>query len=180
MSTLTDMFVAPKTPILPASDQFGALLVDLLQTGLVIPRWSLLGGELADESPADLDDAAQHDNHLNVDVLASGEESQDLLAALREAPYGRGDVAVHFSGLNFDNESIGRLYENNADIGVYALTEPAFLPWEDPQIKVIGETAVQWCFRVYGEEGPERAQGPLRDLLIGHMGPEIAEGCLYL
>ncbi|WP_461033809.1 hypothetical protein [Streptomyces mayteni] len=189
------------------------LCVDLLDERVVEPRWALVTGKLGAATPlalgnelrgpcctaphTDLVGTTMESDGVVMTVEAFGSVATEVAAALTALPADRGDIAVYFTGLDFDNPQVAEAYEglSNPDVAAYALAEPATI-WDErdnpdfmdpdgggpiPGVEPIiyTEHHVQSVFATYTKRGPSRPEGPLRDVLRRHFGDDMLECCAY-
>ncbi|MER6571677.1 hypothetical protein ABT288_37270 [Streptomyces sp. NPDC001093] len=122
------------------------------------------------------------DSHERARLLARGEAILDVLPALEQAPYGKEDVAVVFSHLDFTNRAIVDYfqYEDKRTMLVaFALAHPQNRPlstndgWKPHGPVHPVRTCLAHTFKLAIDDGP---LPPLTSIATRHFGPALVNG----
>ncbi|MER6739018.1 hypothetical protein [Streptomyces puniciscabiei] len=212
MGIWTDAFIAPAEPALLPRKEFGQLVVDLARERVVCTPWALLAGELCvnaslnwgsvsgqarwddpeigtvlrseeySEGLRDDDPPPWGDSHERARLLGRGEAILDVLPALEQAPYGKEDVAVVFSHLDFTNRAIVDYFQfedKRTMLVAFTLAHPQNRPlstndgWKPHGPVHPVRTCLVHTFKLAIEDGP---LPPLVSIATRHFGPALVHG----
>jgi hypothetical protein len=114
-------------------------------------------------------------------LLARGESLDDVVPALRKAPYGQQDIAVTFSCLDFNNPAISDHYwyeDERTVLACFALAAPQNRPMEaDTGGRSGGPThPVQTCVVNTWKHGEGPACPAIEEVAARHFGPALVNG----
>ncbi len=208
-----DTFIAPPSPSLLSRVEFARLVVDLGRERLVRTPWMLLAGTLCVnaglgwgsvvgrarfEPPAIGTELRSEDGvpdpgsepppwGASVEralLLARGESLDGLAPALRQAPYGRQDLAVVFHCLDFTHPAILDHYwyeDERTMLACYALATPQDRPLE---ANTCGRPAgpvhpVQTCVVNTWKHGDGSACPAIEMVTARHLGPALVTGVTW-
>lgn len=192
MSVSVDLYLGPASGRCLDAAGFEALVVDLIRSRIVTRPCALVLGDVPHRSadlvsfeleraPAPSLRAAGGSDAVMparpergpLFALYRGERSADLLAALRRVPFGRADLCVWFQGLDWENEALGPVLEEegyaNGEAALYAFRTPRALELQD------GHRTRTLAFAQYlavsGTGGPLSLEGtPGHEVLERHLG----------
>ncbi|MFH8491029.1 hypothetical protein [Streptomyces longisporoflavus] len=210
MGLWVDTFIAPQSPSLLAPEDFERLVVDLGRKRLVRTPWMLFAGSLCVnaglgwgsvvgrarfEPPAIGTELLSEDGVPGPDsepppwgvsveravLLARGDRLEDVMPALRDAPYGRQDIAVAFHCLDFTNPAILDHYwyeDERTVLACYALAAPQNRPLDADTGGRSGGPVhpVQTCVINTWKHGDGPACPAIKTVAARHFGPALVTG----